>query len=302
MSDAAVEEMRSSRGSAAELKALFVLLRSELPEGNIFVFEGDDDRGIYFSWFRQINAALRYEPFSCGGKGGVIKLWQALRRDVNGLQNNVYYFVDRDFDELRGHLIDESVFMTDKYSVENYLINESVLDNTLKIEFHCHASPLIRAGIIELFNNVYSQFLEVSTDFNRDLHVVRRLPLELKKHLPKTVAKLAFVQLESVSSSGVAVHEVVVSDPQVVAEHRAACAAEFDGFEARDRYRGKFSMAFFKAWLDILAAERKEPGSQYFVGLSPNVKVATDRLNLATLAARSDPPVGLAEFIEKVIA
>ena len=91
--DAEVEALRDARGSAAELKVRLVSLRSELPQGLIFVFEGDDDRGIYLSWFRQIDAQVRYEPFSCGGKAGVLRLWDAVKRDINGLSEDVYFFL-----------------------------------------------------------------------------------------------------------------------------------------------------------------------------------------------------------------
>lgn len=38
----------------------------------------------------------------------------------------------------------EELFMTHTYSFENYLVNESVLEELLKNELHCHAEPICK--------------------------------------------------------------------------------------------------------------------------------------------------------------
>lgn len=295
--DAEVQSLRDARGSAAELKARLVALRAEMPAGLVFVFEGDDDRSIYLSWIRQIDAEIRYEPFSCGGKTGVLRLWEAVKRDVNGLAEEVYFFVDRDFDDLRGADADSSIYMTDSYSVESYLVNSGVLDNVLKIEFHCHGSPGIRGRVVELFEKVYEEFLSVAARYNLDLYISRQASIELIKPLPKTVTKLARVDLEAVGDSGVCVEEVVVTTPKVTETQRAQFQINFDSLDRRSRHRGKFALAFFRAWLEKLAEERRREASSCFCGLKSDVKISTERLTLATLAARADPPRELAEFI-----
>lgn len=297
LADVEVQLLRAARGSAAELKTRLISLRGELPKGLIFVFEGDDDRGVYLSWIRQISAELRYEPFTCGGKSGVLRLWDAVNRDLSGLGEDVYFFVDRDFDDLRGNVANEAIFMTNAYAIENYLVCAEVLDHVLKTEFHCHERPAVRANVLALFDSDYAQFLTVSIGYNRDLHVARQLPLELKKPLPKTVSKLANVAIGNVTTSGVAVAEVVVTDPPINEAARAECASKFDSLEPKTRFRGKFGLAFFRAWLEKLAEERRTPGSAHFAGMDADVKISSERLTLATLAARSDPPRELAEFI-----
>lgn len=68
------------------------------------------------------------------------------------------------------------------------------------------------------------------------------------------------------------------------------------------RHRGKFALAFLRSWIDKLAAERRRADSPYFDGLDPNVKISIEKLTLATLAARSDPPPELVDFLERVVA
>jgi|GEM_PF-1141213 len=300
--DSQVDRLRAARGSAAELKLRLVSLRSELPKGLIFVFEGDEDRGVYLSWNRQIGLPIEYEPFSCGGKRGVLALWRAVRRDLNGLGHSVYFFVDRDFDDLGGEDPDESIFVTLKYSIENYLVTAEVLDHVLKTEFHCHGYPAARSRVIELFNRLYDEYLGVTSVYNRDLHVARISRLELVEKLPKNVSRLAKVSVDRIEPSGVRSSEVVVVDPELSEVQRNHMRTSFDELEPRDRYRGKFALAFLRAWLVRLAEERRREGSDLFMGLDHHVKVPVDRLTLATLAARSDPPYELAVFLERVYA
>jgi hypothetical protein len=300
--DPGVEELRAARGTAAELKLQLVALRADLPEGLIFVFEGDDDRAVYLGWTRQIGLGVRYEPFTCGGKNGVIALWRALKRDVNNLGEDVYFFVDRDFDELKGDERDDSIFVTSKYSVENYLVDSDVLDHVLKTEFHCHGHPSVRRRVLDLFDRVYEMFLYITASYNRDLHVARVLGIELQKDLPKTVGKLAIIELDQVSPSGVAATEIVVVNPELSDEQRDRLRASFDAMDRRSRYRGKFALAFFRVWLEKLSVDRRNAESDLFSGLDFDVRVPLDRLTLATLAARCDPPYELEVFLEKVMA
>ena len=68
----------------------------------MLVFEGDDDKIVYGQWIRRVRPTLRYEPFPCGGKKEVRELKNALARDLAHLDDGVFFFVDRDFNDLLG--------------------------------------------------------------------------------------------------------------------------------------------------------------------------------------------------------
>ena len=299
--DAAVEALKNARGSAAELKLKLVNLRAELPASIIFVFEGDDDRGVYYSWVRYLDASFRYEPFSCKGKAAVLRLKQALDRDASGLNKGVYFFIDRDFDDSKGASLDDSIYMTDQYSIENYLVNASVLDEVLKIEFHCHAAPQNRASVAREFERMYGQFLSVSTEVNRELYAARALGVELQEDLGAGISKFARVTLNDVERVEVDPSDVVKPVRPITEEEKVGLSAEFDQLEPRTRYRGKFALSFFLRWLDLLARDRREQNSDFFKGLDGDVRVRSSYLSVTTLAARSGPPEGFRNFFSRVI-
>jgi hypothetical protein len=119
--DTLLSRMKSARRSGVVLKAKLITLRSDLPGVIFLAFEGDDDKIIYGQWIRRIRPALRYEPFPCGGKKEARELRNALRRDLARLGESMFFFVDRDYDDLRGFDGSDGVFMTDTYAVENCL-------------------------------------------------------------------------------------------------------------------------------------------------------------------------------------
>ncbi len=208
--EAFVERVKSARKSGAVLKATLISLRSALPDVTVLAFEGDDDKIVYGQWIRRIRPGLRYEPLPCGGKKGVKELKRLLGRDLDRLGQNIFFLVDRDYDDLRGFENPDGVFMIDTYAVENYLVTDDVLDKLLRDEFPCHARPALRRDIVQMFNRDYADFLNITAAINKRLFVARQVIIELAKELPKSLSNLATVQVGNVLAVQTPPEEVVV--------------------------------------------------------------------------------------------
>lgn len=141
---ALIESMRDAREVPAVMKSQLAALRVVDPEVCVIAFEGIDDKTVYYHWIKQIVPKFVYEPFVCKGKAKVLQFKKMLEQDLGELSKGVLYVIDRDFDDLCGHQSAEELFMTQTYSFENYLVNESVLDELLKNELHCHAEPILQ--------------------------------------------------------------------------------------------------------------------------------------------------------------
>lgn len=299
MTDAYIEEMRLSRDGSSVLKMDLMNLRSDFPDGLIFVFEGIGDKGVYFNWCARINPELTYEPFVCNGKERVLQLKRSLDSDLNGLARDVYFFVDRDFNDLNGVAQDDSIFMTRAYAIENYLVSSKVLDELLKVELHCHGFPAIRREVVELFEEVYDSFLDLTRDINQELHAARRLGVELKSHLPSKINQLAIVHLDRVELPKAGAAQLSPAR-KISPDEKSRFEAEFAGLDPRSRYRGKFAMLFFLKWLEQLAIERTSPKSRIFSKLGKGVKIRHAEICLASLASKSVIPAGLRSFLEGI--
>lgn len=293
-------EMRGSRQRPAVLKAKITTLRASIPATLIFVFEGIEDKSVYHSWIARVSPELKYEPFPCGGKAHVLSLLEIVSRDVNNLKIGIYFFIDRDFDDSRGVVLTENSFMTDEYSVENYLVNEDVLEELLKNEFHCHGQPSIRGPIIGLFTKAYESFLNLCHDLNFRIYVARRVPIELMGHLPEKISQLASIEIESVNPSARSLNELVKLQREPTHAEAAEHSLVFEKLDPKTRYRGKFSLIFFYRWLSALATDRNAEKSVHFVGIDNNHKANCALITLGGLASKSRMPASLPDFVRAI--
>lgn len=296
--DVEVEKLKRARSSPAVLKLKLAKLRSEDPNVPIFAFEGDDDKIIYYQWVRRSKPEMSYESFPCNGKDQLLALLDSVRDDMTGLADAVYFFVDRDFDELKGRSPGDDVFVTEHYSVENYLVSSDVLEEILKIEFHCHANKETRDEIIKIFNRTYDEFLELTRGINKRLFVARVMGASVKP-LPEKINRIAKVNLLGVEPGTQTDAEVVefrdvepVPQPEVI--------AAFERLDGRERYRGKFALMFFIRWLDELAEQARAPDRGVFARVDNRSAVRRSEVTLTSLASKSALPAGLSAFIGAV--
>lgn len=295
-----LERLRLGRKTPAVLKSKLVQLRSTAPEITIFAFEGDDDKVVYSQWIRRIRPDLDYEPFPCDGKNGVLMLLAVVSRDRGGLEKNIYFFIDRDYDDLRGMPPQESVFMTDKYSVENYLVSPDVVTELLKNEFHCHTKLEVRDAVTKIFEGTYDEFLKITKEINRRIFVARKLGIKLRHALPTKANVVANVELTRAKEAEKSAIDLVVyfSDPDETELQRLN--AEFEALNPRDRYRGKFALSFFQRWLSLLTSEYVEGTLGLFAAVDAQSRVRTAELVISNFASKSALPHGLQEFIRAV--
>jgi hypothetical protein len=293
-------EMRGSREKPAVLKAKITTLRASIPETLIFVFEGIDDKSVYHSWIARVSPELKYEPFPCGGKTHVLSLLEIVSRDLNDLRSGIYFFLDRDFDDSRGVVLTENAFMTDEYSIENYLVNEDVLEELLKNEFHCHGQPSVRWPIIGLFTKAYDSFLNVCHDLNFRIYIARRVPIELMGHLPEKISQLASIEIESVNPSAKSLSELVKLLREPTDAESAEHSSVFEKLDPKTRYRGKFSIMFFYRWLSALAVDRNAEKPVHFLGIDNTHRANCALITLGGLASKSRMPASLPVFVRAI--
>jgi hypothetical protein len=222
-------------------------------------------------------------------------------RVTGNLGSRVYFFIDRDFDDLAGRDADDgTTFMIDRYSVENYLVSADVLEELLKDEFHCHAEPRVREEIIRVFESRFNEFLAATKEINLRLFIARQLKLELKKNIPEGVNHLAVVELTRVTPVQAAADSIIVYDEKPEPADLDRLTRAFEAFNPADRYRGKFCHVFFMKWLDLLSEDRRQDRSRHFYALARPRMVRMQSISLGMLASKSQLPHGLSEFIATV--
>ena len=172
-SESYLHRLRSSRDSRSVMKMKLVMLRGKSPSRAILVFEGDDDKIVYGRWLPRLCPNIEYEVMVCKGKGGVCQTQKIVADDKGSLSGGIYLFIDRDYDDDRGFDAHPSLFMTEYYSVDNYLVSEQVLLGILRDEFPCHEHPELRKRVLDQFNADYDDFLSATCELNRLLFIAQ---------------------------------------------------------------------------------------------------------------------------------
>ncbi len=297
--DIVVVRMRAARESVATLKYRLVMLRNSSPDVPILAFEGVEDKTVYYIWIQRLRD-LSYEPFPCFGKKKVLEFFKMLLRDMGGLDKGVYFFVDRDFDDLGGLQSDPRIFMTDRYSIENYLVDERVLEEILKNELQCHANTQLRRILVSIFSERYSEFLEVTKELNFRLFAAKANGIKIQNNLPDRVEDIALVTLKKILPPSRPPEELIRLTRELDCEEERVTREKFLCLDPRRRYRGKFSLMFFERWLKYLVEEYARDNSEFFPGLEKDAKAKQSELTIAGFANKSETPAGLRAFVEDI--
>jgi hypothetical protein len=295
----AVEDLKRARGVSAVAKMRLMRIREYDPSIFVFVFEGDDDKIIYAQWLAKISPSLKYEPLPCEGKRNVLAFRDNLLKDESGLRTNVLFFIDRDFNDLCGRKNENDIFMTDCYSVENYLVSERVLEALLTTGFHCESYPVVRAKLLRLFSNLYLEFLSELKDVNFRIFVARQRQIDLLNE-KQNLSKLWMpISLNAIGVSGKTAAEIVELADCVSEEEYSILRKKFDKLDPKKRYRGKFSLTFFNTWITALKTEWKSTGSTLLAEITERRPIREQEFNVGNFASKSDLPRGLRVFLRK---
>ncbi|MEH2552402.1 hypothetical protein V1283_009047 [Bradyrhizobium sp. AZCC 2262] len=232
-------------------------MRSRESVRPIFVFEGLDDVGPYSVWVGRCNDSTAFEPLPANGKDQILLFRSNVRPHETYLRLGIYFFLDRDFDDLKGYATGPDLFLTEMYSIENYLASERVLESILVDELKCAGEPIDRA--LSLFHAAMESFFAAMSPANRRVFHARRLSIGLKgSGIENRIAKYVVAELESAraitDSDSLKILIPLEREPDT--GETTNIDIEFEELDPHSRHRGKFILAFFLKWLDLLAEER----------------------------------------------
>ncbi|SFV28904.1 DUF4435 domain-containing protein [Hyphomicrobium facile] len=295
-----VSDLRRSRKSPIVLKLQILAVRSREKTKPIFVFEGFEDIGPYCVWISRCDDSIIFEPILANGKDQILIFRSKFAPHDKQLSQGVHFFVDRDFDDLKGQSQSSDIFMTDMYSTENYLVSPKVLSSVLIDEFKCIGEQIDRA--LSAFAKDLESFCEGMSPANRRIFYARRLSIGLiGSGIDNRLAKYVSTELAAVriiaTSDDLKALIPLMREPG--AEETKQIDLEFEGLDSPSRHRGKFILAFFLKWLELLAVER-QAGSRGIFDNSVRLHFSTQHLTMRSLATRSDVPQGLSDFLRQV--
>lgn len=135
-------------------------------QNDIFAFfEGEDDLKFYLPVMRPLKSGRQIHRWVCNGRSTVLAL-RSMVRESEASSAAIMFFIDRDFDTFLGRDLDvgDDTYVTEWYSVENYLVDE----RTIEVMWDDFV-PIPRG---ECFNSMLNAFRSERDNFARKMRTV----------------------------------------------------------------------------------------------------------------------------------
>lgn len=126
-----IDKMKTEANCVETIFLSYTLKKSS---ENIFLFfEGRDDFKYYCPRISSIKNDIEYKKYDCNGKENVIKVYKMIADKTTDDKNIIkMFFVDKDFDD--NSLLDEEIYVTPTYSIENLFFTDCAIKNMIWAE------------------------------------------------------------------------------------------------------------------------------------------------------------------------
>lgn len=153
------ESMQKSRYDTSSVWQEYTLHRQRF-DGYFAFFEGDD--GKYYNQRLENQLNKEFNKYKCNSKKNVIELWSKIRHTATGRE---MYFIDKDYNYSHS-FIDNNIFQTEGYSVENYYTSTSSFEKLLMNEVGLNRRDQALKEYTEKYDEVHREFRNILTDYN----------------------------------------------------------------------------------------------------------------------------------------
>jgi hypothetical protein len=241
-----IDKMRQGRTIPQVALQKYNQLRSKNPGKLIFAFEGFDDVAFYDAMFISL----------------------VLSRNVAIDSDKVRYFVDNDFDGLKGHPEGADIYCTPSYSFENLLVDKSTLEILLRGEFRCsdENGDVDVSNVLSMFDSRVNEFNHYMRDVNFLIFYARKTGIKISD-ITEDLKKYVSVRCDKVApvASKSEFHNLVGYDATPDPVNMAPYGNEFDKLNPRIEWRGKFIFSFFRKFLMDLKEDRGSKSPKHFI-------------------------------------
>lgn len=150
-----LNEMKASTESGHVAYANFVRVYSKTNPNMVYCFfEGDEDKKYYGT-----RIAIKYErefqDFTCVGRDLVLKAKELIKNRKEYDKAKALFFIDKDY---TNDTVDNELYVTPCYSIENFYSTEETLKKILQNEFNMNESDKNFIKIVDLYTELLDSY------------------------------------------------------------------------------------------------------------------------------------------------
>lgn len=291
-------EMRKARENSNVAFITFCENYIRYPNHTYCFYEGED--GKYYN--QRIKAVVGEDiiPIKAGNKRDTLKAWRKISKDSTYDSINTMFFVDRDMDDLPED-IDNNLYVTPCYSIENFYVSEDTFANIIESEFSVSKIDKDYEKCISLFADLYQRFCSLMVEFNA-LVLIRK-----NKHLGEgkvTLSGIKTRKMINIKLSGVSKgreYDSIISDLKGKLQ---ATDEELDGAietictksDYSNNFRGKNQLDFLVELIALLKTAHR--GEAFFEETKTSVSINLTDNRLSELSQYARTPDCLNSFLQ----
>ncbi|EJM10597.1 hypothetical protein PMI22_05749 [Pseudomonas sp. GM21] len=276
---------------------------------SVMVLEGKDDPKYYTPIF---SALIRtaWDPLSVGGKSNSLELRNQIRRHPKYHNDNVYFFVDRDFDAPLDY---PDTYTTPGYSIENLYCESDTVRRLLEAE--CGLSKAEIENRKDILEYLLSTYINTQKKFhsNRKIHLLNSVFMYVRTcKNDKKISLDKVLRLEaSICEGGLNLN---LKKQKYFIDARCAEKANFKQFitssiewkaaysQPANRFRGKQEILLLRKFLESLKHD-KYLSQSTILKFDTHIKLENPSMAdhiLSTVSQYVRPPDCLIDFLTKV--
>lgn len=246
-----IEDLRAlKKGNEVTFLSFLQKLTKNEPAIHVF-YEGKNDHGFYeASLRRELSDKAKLKTYVCGNKKEVFKTRERLK--IRDYDDSLIFMVDKDIDDIIpvNYEEGEDVFVTDVYSIENYLVNNKAFEQLTSVGLKINLGDEQLDYLVRKFEHANSAFCSGISQTMAWLLCCRRqgLKVNLKNIKLTDIIDITDDLDVNVKISGVDLlsylHEKSNADGEVLLGSFQDAKIELAEFPFEKYVRGKFHLWF----------------------------------------------------------
>lgn len=295
------EMMRQARNTVQVTFSEYLKIRT--PDAQILVFEGKNCPTFYINRVTSLLEGRKIRQLVARGKKNVLELRELVERNLSTATDEVFFFVDRDFDQHPEPGEFDDVYVTRGYAIENECVHWPIVESFLRANFDI-ADADDEGALSSLqsdFEMAMSLYRDATKSLQRMLFVCRRnsircLPGDdviklLKIDFSARAVRERFSTLVELASE-----LQVPLEQQPLAIAKMSLAEDFEHLDWRLQWRGKYHFDFVRRFLIWVAAARIAGATPFKRAAKPVIDPAHPAL-MGLVFAFVPTPLCLIDFV-----
>ncbi|TVQ12678.1 MAG: DUF4435 domain-containing protein [Leptolyngbya sp. DLM2.Bin27] len=294
-----VENLRKARRSHVVAYTEFTRYYKSFPFALYCFFEGEDSK-YYGIRIKNIAKPRKYFFLPCGGKNGVLKIYQIISSEEYYKTSKTAYFIDRDFDESIYKKDLDSIYETPCYAIENLYTSCQCFSEILRDEFKLVDGGEDFLKSIQLFEKLQTEFHDAVSQLNAWAACQKDRNVELKMS-KWSICKFVKISLDGITKSYSLedLHAKVKTAVVLTSDEILDKEKELREKDPQKSFRGKFEIEFF---LKILRKFREEArkGNPIYFSEKINVLLSlSDGNTISELSQYAETPSCLITYLNQ---